>query len=147
MKTKKAFSLAKDDAKSLSKRYLFWLYKTTKDELDKIERKFTQLAIDRRIAKVLGRDTKALGSSLAQALAPFLKEWKEYVFQKESDAANLKFTPDGAFQGRYVFLHLKLKAVLEAARDILGKKALGEFKKLYEEAAIEGILQDTSGRR
>ena len=41
------------EIKNLKKRYLIWFYKTTKEALDKIERKFTQMEIDKFILKEL----------------------------------------------------------------------------------------------
>jgi hypothetical protein len=140
----------KDDKiniRSLHKRYLLWLYKTTKDELDKIERKFTQLDIDRRVEKILKVKAASLPKGAKKDLEPFLAEWKEYIFQKESEAQKLKFNEDGSFAADYLFLRLKLGAVEEVVLARLGKKELAQFRAIYEEASVKRILEDTSGRR
>ncbi|HAJ57022.1 MAG TPA: hypothetical protein DCL35_04555 [Candidatus Omnitrophica bacterium] len=137
----------KEDIRSLHRRYLLWLYKTTKDELDKIERKLTQLDIDKRIEKALKKKASGLPRGVKETLGPGLKEWKEYIFQKESDAQKLKFNEDGSIVAGYLFLRLKLEAVADEVEARLGKKELARFKRLYEEACITRILEDTSGRR
>ena len=130
--------LLKEDKRSLHKRYLFWLYKTTKDELDKIDRKFTQLDIDRDIEKIL---------SSKKGISEQLKEWKDYILAKEADALKLKFSSDGSADPRYLFLSLKLEATELITKKMFGRKMLSEFKKLYEDASLKMIAQDTSGRR
>ena len=46
------------DEKNLNKRYLVWLYKTTKEAFDRFERKFTQLEIDKTILKEIEKELK-----------------------------------------------------------------------------------------
>ncbi len=137
----------KEDKRSLYKRYLFWLYKTTKDELDKIDRKFTQLDIDRDMQKILQRKAKSYRGATKGGLEPFLKEWKEYIFEKESDAQKLKFTEELSLNPKYLFLRLKLEAIIMCAKRRFGSGALKEFRQLYEESALRRILSDDSGRR
>lgn len=139
--------LEKTDCMLLSKRYLLWLYKTTKEELDKIERKFTQLEIDREIEKLLEKEAKLLGAATREGVAPHLKAWREYVFEKESEAQKLKFGDDGQPQPEYLFLHLKLKVVERVATARFGRKAFHEFKEICEAAAVHRIVDDVSGRR
>ncbi len=145
--TKRIIKIDKRDQESLYKRYLLWLYKTTKDELDKIERKFTQLDIDRQIQKILKKKSDVLKSPLRGGITPFLEEGKEYIFEKESDAQKLKLTEEGLLNPKYLFLHLKLEAITQITKIHFGQKGLEEFKRLYEEAALRRILEDTSERR
>jgi hypothetical protein len=135
------------DKDSLHKRYLLWLYKMTKDELDKIERKFTQLTIDLELEKKLNEKAGRLSSAARDSLKPFLSEWKEYIFTKESDAQKLKFDENGAELTPYLFLRLKLECIEAIIARRFGKKTLAFFKQLYEDIAIKRILEDTSGRR
>lgn len=144
---KKSKDISAADKASLHKRYLFWLYRMTREELDKIDRKFTQLDVDKEIQKSLNDKIRGLGAAFEEKLSPFLKEWKEYVFQKESDAQKLKFAEDGQMDPQYLFLRLKLEAIEQAAKARFGSKGLAEFKKLYEESAFKRILEDTSGKR
>lgn len=141
------FKVNVDDAKSLSKRYLLWLYKTTRDELDKIDRKFTQLEIDNQIYKRFKSAMKGLKARATEGFSPFLQEWQEYIFSKESDAQKLKYKENGEPDYAYLFLKLKLGAIEHITESRFGKKELLLFKKLYEESAIKRILEDVSGKR
>jgi hypothetical protein len=126
--------------KSLMKRYLFWLFKTTRDELDKIDRKFTQLEVDRSMQKVF---LKKKGG----ALTPFIDEWGRYMAGKEADAKKLKFDDAGGVLASYSFLRLKLKAIESVADRRFGPRLMRQFEKIYEDAAMKNILQDISGKR
>jgi hypothetical protein len=126
----------KKDIRNLKKRYLVWCYKTTKDALDKIERKFTQSAIDRFILKELKKDQKVKG------IGRFISNFEAYIDNKEKDGFQLKF------EGRklkpdYLFWALKLEAVEKAIIKELGKAGLDEIKSLYEEEMTERILKST----
>jgi len=126
----------KQDKKNLKKRYLAWLYKTTKDSLDRIERKFTQLDIDKFILNELNKLDK---KSQAQK---FIDEFKTYIQNKEKDGISLKYK-GGQLNPDYYFLDLKLKAIEKAIIKELGKKALEEIKLLYEIEMTERILKST----
>lgn len=132
----------KQGLKNLKKRYLIWLYKTAKEALDKIERKFTQLEIDNFILGELkdkNKDSKIKG---------FIEELEVYIRNKEKEGLALKYLQDGKGQvgnkelkPQYRFLEAKLKAVEKAIIKELGKKALEEIKVLYEIEMIERILK------
>ncbi|MFA4990247.1 MAG: hypothetical protein WC576_05690 [Candidatus Omnitrophota bacterium] len=126
----------KQDLKKLKKRYLIWFYKTTKEALDKIERKFTQTDIDRFILKDLKKADKG------RIAEPFIAQFEDYIRKKEQDGFNLKFENKKP-KAHYVFLVLKLQAVEKAIAKELGKKALEEIKLLYEIEMIERILRST----
>ena len=144
---KKIGSVSQEDQNSLSKRYLLWLYKTTRDEADKIERKFTQLDIDREVEKLLKKKTGGLKSSLKAGVSPFMEEWKEYIFRKESDGQKLKFTEEFEPDPKYIFLRLKLEAIENIMKASFGAAFFKEARKLYEDSCIQRILADTSGQR
>lgn len=145
--SKKSYDGNRADAQALTKRYLLWLYKATREELDKIDRKFTQLDVDLRIQKIVSQRTAALPQRLRHSLAPFLKEGQEYIFQKDSDAQKLRFGEDGQPDARYVFLRLKCEAITRLIRQRFGLQGLKEIKRLYEESCAQRILEDISGRR
>lgn len=136
-----------DDVRSLQKRYLFWLYKTTKDELDRIDRKFTQLDIDRAMLDVFRCQAVAARDAVQGGVDAFVREWQDYVAQKETDARKLRFDEEGRVLASYYFLCLKLSAVLDMIRRRFGAKTVKDFKRLYEDASMRLIAQDTSGRR
>ncbi len=124
------------DIRNLKKRYLIWLYKTTKEALDRIERKFTQADIDKFILMDMIRQDKD------KKAAKFIDEFKAYIANKEKDGFNLKFEGD-KLRPEYYFLSIKLKAVEKAIEKSLGRSALDEIKLLYEMEMIERILKST----
>lgn len=128
--------MKKQDLKNLKKRYLIWLYKVTKETLDRIERKFTQLKVDKFIFKELKKSAKD------RQLKIFLDEFGAYIQNKEKDGLSLKY--DGKhLKPDCSFLVLKLKAIEKAVIKELGKAALKEIKSLYEKEMIERILKST----
>jgi hypothetical protein len=126
----------KRDIKNLKKRYLVWFYKTTKEALDKVERKFTQADIDKFILKELRKQNKAKG--IEKLVAGF----EAYILDKEKSGFALKY--DGKqVKPEYSFLVLKLQAVEKAIRKELGNKTLEEIKALYEKEMTDRILKST----
>lgn len=144
---KEALKIDKEVRDSLTQRYLFWLYKTTRDQTDKIDRKFTQLEVDKEIQRILTRKVRSLNREGQKKIFPFLEEWREYIFAKESDAQKLKFNEEGGLTHQYLFLHLKLTAITQIIKERFGVKTLKRFKALYEEAAFKAISQDITDRR
>ena len=126
----------KQDLKNLKKRYLVWFYKTTKEALDRIERKFTQADIDRFILKELKKTDKK------NSVATLIAQFKDYIQKKEQDGLNLKFE-DKKPKPDYLFLELKLQAIEKAIIKEFGRQALKEIKLLYEMEMTERILRST----
>ncbi|MDD5568445.1 MAG: hypothetical protein PHY88_04505 [Candidatus Omnitrophica bacterium] len=124
----------KRDLKNLKKRYLIWFYKTTKEALDKIERKFSQVDIDRFILKELQDSDKN------KAVEPLITRFEAYIQKKEADGLSLKFE-NKKIKPDYLFLSWKLEAIEKAIVKELGKKGLEEIKLLYEVEMIERILR------
>lgn len=122
------------DIKNLKKRYLVWLYITTKESLDKIERKFTQLDIDKFILEELSKLDRH------KKVKKFIDGFKAYIQNKEKEGLNLKYK-DGQLKPDYYFLALKLKVVEKAIIKELGKNALKEIKSLYEKEMMGRILR------
>ncbi len=123
----------KKDTKNLKKRYLIWFYKTAKEALDKIERKFTQVEIDRFILKQLKKTDKK------GEIERFVRQFEEYILKKEQDGINLKYEKQ-KLKPEYLFLNLRLEAVEKAIAKELGKECLEEIKLLYEIEMTERIL-------
>ncbi|MDD4894910.1 MAG: hypothetical protein PHW54_06340 [Candidatus Omnitrophica bacterium] len=126
----------KQDIKNLKKRYLVWFYKTTKEALDKIERKFTQLEIDKFIMKELKAKDK---DKRAQKQ---IAEFQAYILSKEMDGVGLKYEGK-QMKPEYYFLELKLKAIEKVILKEFGKKGLEQIKALYEKEMTERILKST----
>jgi hypothetical protein len=128
--------MEKQDILNLKKRYLIWLYKTTKEAWDKVERKFTQLDIDRAILDELNK----LDSS--KRAKSFIEGFANYIRNKEKEGLDLKYE-GSKLKPNYYFLDLKLRAIEKVIVRELGKKALGEIKSLYEKEMTERILKST----
>lgn len=126
----------KQDLKNLKKRYLIWLYKTAKEALDKIERKFTQLEIDRFMLKDLKKEDRN------KRVEKFISEFETYIRNKEKDGLSLKYAGT-KLKPDYYFLVLKLKAIEKAIMKTLGEKALKQVKAVYEKEMTERILKST----
>lgn len=124
------------DLKNLKKRYLVWFYKANQEALDKIERKFTQVEIDRFILKELKRADKE------KRVQSLIAQFQDYVQKKEEDGLKLKFEGK-SLKAEYLFLVLKAEAIEKAIIKELGKKVLNEIKMLYEIEMTERILRST----
>jgi len=133
----------KQDVKNLRKRYFVWLYKTTKEEFDKYERKFTQTDIDKDL--LLEMENELLGSYLPhekQYLEKFVNQYREYISGKEKTCLELKY------QGKktnpeFLFLDIKLNAIEKLIVKELGRRGLEKIKAHYEQEMIQRILRST----
>jgi len=133
----------KQDNKNLKKRYLVWLYKTTKEELDKFERKFTQSEIDKDILQDI--ENTLMGAYLPHEKAELEKlvnSYREYILSKEKACLGLKY------QGlktnpEFIFWDVKLNAVEKSIIKELGRRGLEEIKSLYEKEMTQRILKNT----
>ncbi|MEW5759056.1 MAG: hypothetical protein AB1755_06295 [Candidatus Omnitrophota bacterium] len=126
----------------LKKRYLIWLYKTTKESLDRIDRKFTQLDIDYRFLRDFKKAIKRY-----PGIEKNIREFDIYIKNKEKEAFLEKFEESSKkINTNYIFLQLKISAVEKEITNIFGKKILKEIKKLYEEEMINRILSERMHR-
>jgi len=125
------------ETKSLKRRYLIWFYKVAKEAFDKVERKFTQVEVDRIVLNGLKKRDKT------QEIKKYIEDFETYIAKKEKEGAALKFkgrkvSPD------YKFLSFRLQSVEEAIRKELGQKVLKEIKALYESEMSQRILRSTN---
>ncbi|MCX8011736.1 MAG: hypothetical protein N3A64_01085 [Desulfobacterota bacterium] len=121
------------DIFNLKKRYLVWLYKETKEALDRIERKFTQLEIDKFIREELRKNKNFFPK--------FFEEFDAYVNNKEKECRGLK-SPEGDYLNpEHQFLALKLEATEKTIVKELGNIELEEIRKLYQQEMVERILK------
>lgn len=127
--------MEKKDKKDLEKRYLVWLYKTTREAFDRIERKFTQLEIDRFILKELIKSDKD------KKARRFIEEFNEYIRSKEKEAVNLKYK-NKDLKPDYRFLALKLRAIEKAITRKLGKAELRKIKEIYTQEMLRRIIEE-----
>ena len=126
----------KRDVKNLKKRYLIWFYKAAKEALDKIERKFTQVEIDRVILKKLKKADRD------GTLGIFVRRFEDYIQKKKQEGFSLKYE-NKKLKPHYLFLTKKLEAIEKTISYELGKAALDEIKLLYETEMTERILRST----
>ena len=128
---------------ALIRRYLIWCYKTTKEELDRIDRKFTQLMVDRFMLQKLISAPVPLPEDSRGQYKKITDDFKEYVSHKERDAASFKFTigKKKVFPPNYVYLKNRLSAIDKAILHFLGKKELKLIKSLYEYEMTKRILE------
>lgn len=131
--------MEKNDLKNLKKRYLFWLYKTTKDSLDRIDRKFTQLDIDLELLKEIERQDRGNKTSR------FIDEFSSYIKNKEKEGLRLKFKGKTK-KPEYSFLVFKLNAIEKVILREFGNSGLIEIKSLYEKEMIRRIIESLDNK-
>lgn len=130
---------AKD--KALIQRYLVWCYKTTKESLDRIDRKFTQVKVDRFILSHV--EKIQLKSQSRADYRQLVEDFSSYVSGKEKEGKLQKFLDgkEGALNSNYIYLQNRLNAVELAIRHFLGPRALAKIVLLFEEEMTRRILE------
>ncbi len=126
----------------LIRRYLIWCYKTTKEEFERIERKFTQLTVDEYVLVYLTRKYSKINHRLCGDQAR-LNGFKQYIEKKRSDAFAKKFSSQTQTKlvSKYSYLKNRLEAVEKAIEHFLGKADLNNIQTLYENEMTNRILQ------
>jgi hypothetical protein len=128
------------DIKNLKFRYLLWLYKTTKEEFDRIERKFTQIGTDKKIMRDMRENFNSKDLKKKNEARKLLKDFKEYIDKKEKAGRELKF--DGRkLKPEYYHLSLKLEAIEKVIVGELGHRGLKEIRTLYEHEMRRRIIE------
>ena len=131
------------DVLALKKRYLLWLYKTTKEAFDRYERKFTQLEIDKFILEEVSRECRqAYLSDEREAIGEQVEAMRVYVTEKENACLKLKYRGK-KINPEYLILDIKLQALEKAIVKELGNEELRRIKNLYEQEMSERILHST----
>jgi len=131
----------KRDDQGLKKRYLIWLYKTTKEAFDCYERKFTQLEIDQSILQEIEKELK--GSYLPhekKALEKHVNDFRDYIAKKEDVCVKLKYKGK-KMNPEFIFLDVKLEAIEKAITKELGRDALAKIKEVYEQEMQRRIME------
>ncbi len=133
----------KQDIKNLKKRYLIWLYMTTKEAFDRFERKFTQLDIDTFMLFEMEKELKgAYLPDEKKALEKFINDFRDYIAEKEKTCLKLKYKGK-LIDPEFLFLDIKLEAIEKAIVKELGAKALDEIRAFYESEMIQKISRGT----
>ncbi len=127
----------------LYRRYLLWAYKTTRESLERIERKTTQLVIDDYLRKRIGQKKITLKGKDRRSYEGYLAEFDQYIAAKRADEKKLKYAADSSTElnPQYLFLCHRLEAIESAIVHFLGKKELNHTVKLFNAEFTRRILE------
>jgi hypothetical protein len=130
-----------NDQKALIRRYLVWCYKSTKESVDWIERKFTQAAVDRFVLVRL--EKRKAPTSAKGDYQKRIDDFKVYISDKEREGLKQKFVEGKTkdFSPEYLYLRNRLTAVEDAIRHFLGPRELARIRFLYEQEMTRRILE------
>ncbi len=126
--------------RNLIRRYLLWCYKTTKEDLDRIDRYFTQALVDRRLLDLLLKNKET-----NPACQKKVEDFQNYMDIKEKKALDKKYfnSKRKTLQPDYWYLQTRLKAIEQVIVESLGKKELKAIQTLYEDEMTRRIVQAT----
>lgn len=130
------------DQKRLIRRYLIWCYKAAKEELDKIDRYFTQALVDDFILAQLSRSKEFRLPQTNNKYRKFIEDFEQYAKTKSEKAAKQKFVNEkhGDVEPGYRYLKNRVHAIEKAICHFLGPKEFGKIQALYEEEMTGRIL-------
>ena len=128
--------------KHLKTRYLIWLYKTTKEPLDRIDRKFTQLEIDKFMFNKIEAILRRMQNKEKETYKKNINQFLAYIENKEKEALRLQLENGKPLNSNYKFLKLKLCAIESAIKKFIGKKYLINIRFLYQQEMIKRILEE-----
>ena len=138
-----SISFMKKNNKHLIRRYLLWCYKMTKEELERIDRKFTQLAVDSFVLREFEKNLKSLKGRSREDFAKKINEFKDYMATKEQNANGEKFQDLSTKQLKphYFYLTQRLSAIEKSIVSFLGRSELKKIQELYDQEMIHRILE------
>lgn len=128
--------------KDLTRRYLIWCYKTTKEDLDRIDRYYTQVPVDLYVLKQLKSSKEYKGSKVDKNYKGFVSDFEKYIGAKKKNVDEKKFTDLKCekLDPRYQYLKERFAAIEKAIVHFLGKKELDKINSLYEIEMTNRIL-------
>jgi hypothetical protein len=131
----------KENEKALMRRYLVWCYKSTKESVDWIDRKFTQTEIDRFVLKRLEKMKVATPSK--EDYHKRIADFRIYISDKEKDGVRQKFVDGNPknLSSEYLYLRNRLAAIEEAIKHFLGPRELARIDLLYQQEMTRRILE------
>lgn len=131
------------DRRNLIRRYLLWSYKMTKEELERIDRKFTQLEVDEFVAREFQRQIKTLKEKDREEFLKKIDEFKVYMAKKKQNADLEKFADASArrLKPQYLYLEKRLNAIEKAITSFLGVGELRKIQNLYDQEMTRRILE------
>ena len=139
-KSPKKFSA---NEKRLITRYLVWCYKTTKEDLDRIDRYFTQLEVDKFVLGEISKVKSIESSEIQKSYQKLVHDFREYMKKKEENVLKEKFgdLTRKEPKAEYLYLRNRLSAIEKAICHFLGEKELKNIQQLYEDEMTERILK------
>ncbi len=137
-------NLAKKDIVDLKKRYLIWLYKTTKEILDRINRKYTQIDIDKTMFQQIKRSAGGLPDLVNKDLEKHLQDLSAYIDSKEKTLFKISFgnNTKEVTTSDYIFLNLKLKSIVSQIKKLKGVSFLKFIEDEYQKEMISRIFDE-----
>lgn len=128
--------------RKLIQRYLIWCYKTTKESLDRVDRYYTQLAVDDYILRQLKDALEYKSFKASREYKTMVDNFEQYKLEKKQKADKEKFTDEGQAIPRpeYQYLRNRLSAIEKAIVHFLGGRELKKRAALYEEEMIQRIM-------
>src|SRR3989338_509578 len=126
------------EEKKLIRRYLIWCYKTTKETVDRVDRKITQLMIDQSLLKNLQAEASQMKGQDHTAFLKKMEEFKEYIHKKEE---GLYADTHAEKRPEYIYQIKRLRAVEECINKFLGKKELQEIEESYQSEMTRRIWE------
>lgn len=126
------------DQKNLIRRYLLWCYKTTKEDLDRTDRYFTQALVDRRLLDLLLKSEES-GAAHRQKIS----EFQAYMDTKEKNALGKKYLnlQKKTLHPDYWYLQTRLSAIEQVIVEFLGRKELTAIQTAYDKEMTRRILE------
>lgn len=125
----------------LVRRYLVWCYKTSKEELDKTDRYFTQAVVDDYLIDRLKNfpGYKDRGTSFHKSVEDFV----QYAREKKAMAEGKKFagSTQKVLHPDYQYLKARVEAIEQAICHFFDQKELERIAVLYENEMTERILK------
>ena len=125
----------------LIRRYLVWCYKTTKEELDKIDRYFTQAVVDDYLIERLktSPEYKARATPFHKSVEDFI----QYAREKKAKAEGKKFADSAqkTLHPDYQYVNARVEAIEQAICHFFDQKELEKIAALYEKEMTERILK------
>ena len=127
--------------KNLIRRYLIWCYKTTKEDLDRIDRYFTQNIVDDFILESLVK-TKEYQFSSDEDYKNLIRNFEQYKIEKFRKAEERKFLDEkkNILKPHYIYLQNRLHSIEKAAIHFLGQDDWMKIVELYESEMTQRIL-------
>lgn len=127
----------------LTKRYLIWCYKTTKESLDRIDRYYTQLEVDQFVLDCLNKSCRDKVLNQDKEYKENILKFENYMTEKKTavDEKKYKNESKNMLNSEYLYLQQRMSAIEKAIIRFLGKSELKKICGLYEEEMTRRILE------